>query len=95
MVSSACRADNGAGFDTNELKLATTDRIVLPNGTPVSGAVVRLLWDLWERGVTLEPAGDTGLAVGPSRSLTDDDRIAIRQHCGELRLLLDQEGTEQ
>lgn len=69
--------------------------VVLGNGATVSAGAVHLLWELLDRGVTIEPAGETGLAVGPSRRLTDRDRLAIRELCGELRMLVDQEGPEQ
>jgi hypothetical protein len=35
-------------------------------------------------GVTLRLDGDHGLAIGPRRLLTDNDRVQIRQHKAEL-----------
>ena len=47
-----------------------------------------LFLDLLSRGLRLRADDDGRLVVGPGVRLTDDDRVAIRGHKGELRLIV-------
>ncbi len=60
--------------------------VTLTGGLTVSLTALRLGWGLEARGVTLRLDAD-GLAVGPSRLLTDADRDGIREHRAELLAL--------
>jgi hypothetical protein len=69
--------------------------VVLRSGLSVPVDVLRLLWELETRGLSVRIDGD-GLTVGPRRLLTDEDRSAIREHRDELKALVrDVEVTAQ
>lgn len=66
--------------------MASSEVLTLKNGFTVSLAVLRLAWNLEDRGFNIEPLGDR-LSVQPAARLTHEDVTAIRRHRVELRAL--------
>lgn len=64
------------------------DRVTLVGGLTVPLDALQLLWSLESRGLDLKLGADQGVMVGPARSLTEEDRQAIRHHRDTLRALI-------
>lgn len=63
--------------------------IPLRGGLTVPLAALLVLWDLEDRGLTIELSDHGTLLVGPGRQLTGQDREAIQRHRDELIQLVD------
>jgi hypothetical protein len=72
--------------------MSTTDVadrfVTLRSGMVVPAPAFCLLLDLERRDVHVRREGDSGLVVGPSCRLTDEDRVAIRRWKTHLLMLV-------
>jgi hypothetical protein len=68
--------------------VSAADFVYLRGGLTLPLTVLRLAWDLEERGVVLQHVGDA-LLVAPRNALTDGDRALIRRWRLHLLALLE------
>ncbi len=76
----------GAGTNMTMFMATTSasNTVVLKGGLCTPLAVLRVLWDLEDRGAQVRLAADGGLLVGPPGLLSAGDRALIRRHRDEL-----------
>ena len=72
----------------------TARLVVLSSGVTIPPEAVTLAYRLQGDGMTLAPAENGKLSVGPSDKLTDEDCRAIRRHKPALLKLLDHESSQ-
>jgi hypothetical protein len=75
--------------------MSACDYVMLKGGLTIPLAVLRVLWDLEERGVRVRVDDEGDLVVAPRGVITDTDREVLRRWKPHVAVLVTYEATVQ